>query len=349
MAKRKRFKHLTRADRLQIEAMDRVHTPKQEMADVIGVDVSSIYRELQRGRYIHTNSDLTEEERYSPDIAEEKYQANLRAKGPDLKIGNDQKLADYLEDKIANEGYSPAAALGEIKTQGLEFETTITKATLYSYIDKGVFLTLSNKDLPVKPQRRKKNKKIRRVQKKANAGTSIEKRPPEIDSREEFGHWEMDTVVGKRGESEHSLLVLTERKTREELIFLLYEHTTAQVCLRLDQLEREWGDRFGLVFKTITVDNGTEFADFEGMEKKTDAGKRVDVFYCHPYCSFERGSNENQNRLVRRKIPKGTNFDDKTEEDIQKVEDWINTYPRELFGWHTAGEMFQAELDKLAA
>ena len=231
----------------------------------------------------------------------------------------------------------------------MEFETEISKPTLYSYIDKGIFLTITNKELPVKGRRKKKNKQVRR-QARANAGTSIEKRPEDIDTREEFGHWEMDTVVGKRGESKHSLLVLTERKTRNELIYLLYEHTTEQVCKRLDQLEAEWGERFGQVFKTITVDYGSEFADWEGMKQSAadESEKRVTVFYCHPYCSFERGSNENQNRLVRRKIPKGENFDDRTEDDIQRVEDWSNDYPREMFGWKTSGELFQKELARLA-
>ena len=257
----RRFKQLSRADRLKLEALLKAGHGKQEIADQIGVHVSTIYREIKRGTYTHTNSDLTEEERYSPDIAEDKYQQNLRDKGPDLKIGKDHRLAEYIETKIAEDGYSPGAVLGEIKAKGLEFETEISKPTLYSYIDKGIFLTITNKELPVKGRRKKKNKKVRR-QARANAGTSIEKRPEDIDTREEFGHWEMDTVVGKRGESKHSLLVLTERKTRNELIYLLYEHTTEQVCKRLDQLEAEWGERFGQVFKTITVDNGSEFADW---------------------------------------------------------------------------------------
>ena len=345
----RRFKQLSRADRLKLEALLKAGHGKQEIADQIGVHVSTIYREIKRGTYTHTNSDLTEEERYSPDIAEDKYQQNLRDKGPDLKIGKDHRLAEYIETKIAEDGYSPGAVLGEIKAKGLEFETEISKPTLYSYIDKGIFLTITNKELPVKGRRKKKNKNVRR-QARANAGTSIEKRPEDIDTREEFGHWEMDTVVGKRGESKHSLLVLTERKTRNELIYLLYEHTTEQVCKRLDQLEAEWGERFGQVFKTITVDNGSEFADWEGMQQSAtdESEKRVTVFYCHPYCSFERGSNENQNRLVRRKIPKGENFDDRTEDDIQMVEDWINDYPREMFGWKTSGELFQEELARLA-
>lgn len=346
----RRFKQLTRADRLKIEALDKAkHTPK-EIAEQMGVHISTIYRELKRGRYIHTNSDLTEEERYSPDIAHQKYKENLKAKGPALKIGNDRKLAEYIEDKILNEDYSPEAVLGEIKRKGLEFDTTITKTTLYSYIDKGVFMSLTNKALPVKGRRTKKNKKInRKKQARAAAGESIEKRPEEIDTREEFGHWEMDTVVGKRGESKHSLLVLTERKTRDEIVMKLPEHTAAQVVESLNAIEKEWGDLFPKVFKTITVDNGTEFADYDGIKKSvlTD-DERVKVYYCHPYSSYERGSNENQNKLVRRKIPKGTNFDDRTDEDIQRVQDWINNYPRGIFDYRTSAELFEEELAKIS-
>lgn len=345
---RRRFKHLTKSDRLMIEKMLKQDHSKKEIAAAVGVDESTIYRELKRGRYTHKNSDWTEEERYSPDIAHEKYRENLKAKGPDLKIDHDQKLADYIEKKIGEDGYSPEAVLGEIDREGIEFDTHISKTTLYRYIDIGLFQTITNKDLPVKPRKKKKNKKVRK-QARANAGESIEKRPEEINDREEFGHWEMDTVVGKRGESQHSLLVLTERKTRDEIIFLLMEHTTSQVVSKIDFLEEKWGDQFSLVFKTITVDNGTEFADCSGLERSVlGDGSRTKLYYCHPYSSYERGSNEVQNRLVRRKIPKGTNFDDKTEEDIQAVEDWINDYPRGIFGYETARMRFEREIAALA-
>ena len=109
----RRFKQLSRADRLKLEALLKAGHGKQEIADQIGVHVSTIYREIKRGTYTHTNSDLTEEERYSPDIAEDKYQQNLRDKGPDLKIGKDHRLAEYIETKIAEDGYSPGAVLGE--------------------------------------------------------------------------------------------------------------------------------------------------------------------------------------------------------------------------------------------
>lgn len=344
---KKHFKHLTFNDRLTIEKMLKVGDKPTKIAKALDKHRSSIYREINRGRYIHTNSDLTTEERYSPDIAQEKYRESLKAKGPDLKIGNDQEYADYLEEKIAGEGYSPEAALGEIEEKGLKFKTKISKATLYSYIDMGLFRRLSNKDLPVKYRKKKKKKKVHR-QKRASAGKSIEKRPPIVDTRERFGDWEMDTVIGKRDESKHSLLVLTERKTRYELIYLLPEHTTERVVETLGKLEAKWGDKFSTVFKTITVDNGSEFADHEGIVRSSLSDKeRIDLFYCHPWCSFERGSNENANKLIRRKIPKGTNFDDKTEADIQEVEDWVNDYPRGIFGYKSARVMFESELSLL--
>lgn len=345
----RRFKHLTKADRLVIDTMLRDGKSEKEIAERIGVHESTIYREKKRGQYMHRNSDYTEELRYSPDIAHQKYRENLKAKGPDLKIGNDQKLADYIEKRIADDGYSPGAVLGEIKEKEIPFQTTISKTTLYRYIDMGLFVTITNKELPVKGRKKKKNKKVRK-QSRANAGDSIEKRPEEIDSREEFGHWEMDTVVGKRGESKHSLLVLTERKTREEIITLLYEHTMEQVVKALDSLEEKWGSLFSQIFKTITVDNGSEFSNCAGMEKSAlGDGSRTKVYYCHPYSSYERGTNENQNRLIRRRVPKGENFDDRTEEDIQDVEDWINNYPRKLFGYRTAQTMFNMELKAITA
>ena len=152
------YKHLTFSDRLKIEAWQRVGTSPRTMADELGVHISTIYRELKRGVYEHLNSDYTTETRYSPDIAEEKYQENLRAKGAGLKIGTDREYAAYLEYKVSAEKYAPGAILGEIKRKGLQFCTTISKTTFYRYIEDGVFLTITNKDLPVK--RNKDKQKI---------------------------------------------------------------------------------------------------------------------------------------------------------------------------------------------
>lgn len=345
------FKQLTKADRIKIEALVKAGHGKQEIADQLHVHRSTIYRELKRGTYTALNSDLTTEERYSPDIADDKYRENLKSKGGTLKIGNDIKLANYIENKIINEDYSPAAVLGELKAQGREgdFKVTICVTTLYSYIDKGIFLKLTNKHLPVKKNKKRDYKKVKRQQARTAAGESIEKRPEEIDTREEFGNWEMDTVKGKRGKSKNSLLVLTERKTRDEIIFKLPAHTAEAVVEAVDRLERKWGAMFKEVFKTITVDNGSEFAYCEELERSilNEGEKRTKLYYCHPYSSWERGTNEVTNKMVRRKVPKGTNFDDKTDEEIAAIEDWVNDYPRRIHGYHSARELFEEEIRKI--
>ena len=122
-------KHLTWTDRLKIEKGLREGMKPLEIAARLHVHNTTIYRELKRGRYTHLNSDLTTEERYSPEIAEQRYRENLKAKGGELKIGNDHELAAFIEKKIGEEGYSPAAVVGEIKQRSAKrrFITTSTK------------------------------------------------------------------------------------------------------------------------------------------------------------------------------------------------------------------------------
>ena len=345
-----KFDHLSMRDRIRLETLIKAGHTVIEIANMLGVHRSTIYREIKRGRFVALNTNLTEEERYSPDIAQEKYEENLKCKGSGLKIANDMKLANYIEEKIVDKKYSPAAVLGEIKAENKEseFSVMICTTTLYSYINKGIFLCLTNKDLPVKKNKKRKKKTLKR-QARTEAGESIKNRPEEVDAREVFGHWEMDTVKGKRGKSRNSLLVLTERKTRNEIVTKISDGTTASVVNALDMLERKWGEQFKKVFKTITVDNGSEFADCTGMERSIFDEKkhRTKIYYCHPYSSWERGSNEVTNKLIRRHLPKGVNFDNKTEEEIANIENWINTYPRKIHGWSSAEKMFKKEIEKI--
>lgn len=345
----KHYKHLSESDRIKMETLLNKGYSKPEIAEYLHVHRSTIYREIKRGEYIHRNSDYTEEVRYSSDKGQQTHDWNAQGKGKPLKIGNDVKLAEYIEQKIVEDKYSPEAALAAAETSGIEFNTTISVRTLYRYIDNGIFLKLTNKDLPVKGKKKKKNRKVQ-TQKRASAGESIENRPDEVKDRETFGHWEMDTVKGKRGVTKSCMLVLTERKTRDEIIFKLKDQKAESVVDALDRLEKKWGDMFYKVFRSITVDNGVEFSDYEGMERSIlrPGEKRTFLFYCHPYSSWERGSNENQNKLIRRHIPKGEDFDEKQDRDIEYIENWINNYPRGIFGYRTSAELFEEELRKLA-
>lgn len=345
----KLFKHLSQNDRIKMETMLNSGHKVVEVAEYLHVHRSTIYREIKRGEYTHRNSDYTEETRYSSDLGQKNHDWNAQGKGRNIKIGNDRPLAEYIEGKIIEDKYSPEAALAAAAESGIEFTTSISVRTLYRYIDKGIFLKLTNKDLPVKGKRKKHNKRVR-VQKRASAGESIENRPDEVKDREIFGHWEMDTVKGKQGVTKSCMLVLTERKTRDEIIVKLPDQKAASVVEAIDRLERKWGDMFTKVFRSITVDNGVEFSDYEGLERSVlhEGEKRTFAFYCHPYSSWERGSNENNNRLIRRHIPKGEDFDEKQNRDIEYIENWINNYPRGIFGFKTSAQLFEEEIRKLA-
>lgn len=340
------FKHLTYTDRLRIELYIREGKKTKEIARLLGVHVSTINRERKRGQYEHLNSDYTTEQRYSPEIAQDRYKRNLQAKGAPLKIGSDHELAQFIEDKIGNEKYSPAAVIGEIKTLGLCFSTTLCEKTIYNYIDKGIFLTITNKNLPVKGTRKRKYQKVR--QSRAPRGESIEKRPEVIESRTTFGQWEMDTVIGRKKDKE-TLLVLTERLTRYEIIIGMPDRTAASVVRALDALEKEYGKKFMAIFQSITVDNGVEFSDCAGIERShTGAGTRTKVYYCHAYSSWERGSNENANKLIRRHIPKGADLRRVKRATIKQIETWINNYPREILGFQTSEMLFERCLCEIA-
>lgn len=347
------YKCLSWQQRLQLEAYLKTKTPKKEIARLLGVHISTVYREVKRGTYPHKTAiydcygekTYTYNERYSPDIAEEKYRQGLTARGVPLKIGNDYELAEYIENRIVDEQLTPLAVLGEIDRNGLQFRTKICLRTLYSYIDKGVFLRLDLKHLPIK-SKRKKHKRKTTVAAKPSRGTSIEKRPDVINDRTEIGHWEIDCVEGKKGTKE-TLLCCSERFTRKEIIIKIPDKTAESVVKALNVLERKYGKLFRKVFKTITVDNGVEFSDCEGMEKSIYKGQRTKVYYCHPYSSCERGTNERLNREIRRKIPKGSDLSKYTQQDIQAVEDWMNNYPRQVLGFATPNELFNAFLDSL--
>lgn len=345
----RKYKHLKYEDRLKIEELYKQKHTVIDIAQRIGVSRQTIYNELERGKYLkRRDSDWKDIECYSADIAEAKYQAGLEVRGTQLKIAKDHELAAYIEKQIIENHYSPEAIVFEIKNKGLQFQTDICFRTIYSYIDKGVFLHVTNKDLPCRRDKKRAYHKITVKEKKY--GTRIDERPAEVMTREEFGNWEMDTVVGAKGKSKKSLLVLTERKTRREIVRLLPEHTASCVVEKLNELESSFGSLFSTVFRTITCDNGAEFAYSDEMEKSSlvQNTNRTKIYYCHPYSSWERGSNEVCNRLIRRHIPKGVNFDNKTDEEIAALENWINHYPRRQFAGKTAQDMYDKEILRLA-
>lgn len=330
---RRKGKHLNYEERIKIETLYKEGYNALKISERIGCSKRTIEREIKQGIVELKNSDWTMRKEYSAAVGQEKHDRKATGKGPTLKIGKDYRFVEYIESSIKS-GNSPYATLQNIKNNNLNFNTQISLKTLYNYIDAGLFINISNKDLPVKKDGKKRNYHQIRTAITNKKGTSISERPDEIDKREEIGHWEMDTVVGKQG-TKTVLLVLSERVLRKELIFKLSGKTQDEVIRVLDSIERKIGRvKFSETFKTITTDNGCEFLNFEGVEQSlfSKTKPRTKMYFAHPFSSWERGTNENINKMIRRFIPKGVDISKFSKNEIKRIEHWINNYPRKVLG-----------------
>lgn len=326
-------KHLIYEERIKIETLYKEGLSATAIGKRLNRSKRTIERELKRGMVELKNSDWTMRKEYSAVAAQNIHDEKATAKGPALKIGNDHKLVKYIESSI-KAGYSPYATLQNIENKKLKFNTQISLKTLYNYIDAGLFINISNKDLLIKKNGKKRNYHKIRTAIRNKRGTSIAERPIKIDERCELGHWEMDTVVGKQG-TKAALLVFTEIASRKELIFKIKGKTQDEVIRVLDSIERKIGRvKFSERFKTITTDNGCEFLDFEGIEKSlfSKTKTRTKMYFAHPFSSWERGSNENANKMIRRFIPKGVDISNYSNNEIKHIEHWMNNYPRKILG-----------------
>lgn len=329
--------YMTYAERIRLEEKLEHGDSVARIAEEMGFSKQTIYNEMKRGAYSRTverHGYYREETHYSADKAQQIHDYNQTAKGRPLKIGHDYAYAEYLERKIIQDRYSPAAALAAARSAG--HQTQICVTTLYNYIDKGIFYHLDNRALWEKSKRKKRSQRpeSRVVHKKL---PSIEQRPQKINDRTEKGHWEMDLVVGIK-ESKAVLLTLTERVSRYEIILKLPDRRAATIRAAFDDLEKKT-PKFKQKFKSITTDNGAEFLEYNLLRRSIRGGTRFEVYYCHSYAAWEKGSNENHNRMIRRFFPKGTDFSKITKEQIAQIQNWMNRYPRKILDWRTPEEL----------
>ena len=343
---RRKSHHFTKRLRDQLEALYNAGVPVAEIAAQLGYSRQSIYKELNHGFYMHTNTDLTETRKYSADKADARAKLMASGKGAPLKIGSDYAFASFIE-KMIKKKYSPAAILAYIKENNLKFDTKICRCTLYSYIAKGVFLSISNKNLLRKGKKKKKTSTENKGKRLPDPVHCIENRPVEVSARSSFGHWEIDSVIGTSDKGD-TLLVFTERLTRMELIYRVPDKTAANIVLILDKLQHRLGlNSFRKLFKSITTDNGTEFSNHSRIEFDKNGRRRTNLYYCHPYSSWERGSNENQNAFIRRFIPKGVPISKYSYSMIKDIQNFINDYPRQSLFWKSSSFLFNSQLQSL--
>ena len=347
----KKYKQINEAERELIERLLRNNTPKKQIARMLNRSITTIRKEIKRGsveqrKEIKTtkkdaNIPLYKTELvYFADVGQRIYKQNRSHCGRKCKIIECRDFLNYVEQQVKSDKlWSLDAAAGHAKKLNL-FEQTVTTQTLYNWVDLGLCST-RNIDLLKKVGWKTHQKKVR--EHKKCLGRSIDERPEIVDSRLEFGHWEGDDIVGK--DSKGHWITLIERKTRMGFIFNVKDKQACRIVEVVDRLERMFGALFPLVFKTITFDNGTEFSSSNLME----GNQRTIIYYAHPYSSWERGSNENWNGIIRRYFPKGTSFDDVQDEDLRRIQNMINNMPRKMFNYNSSRELFSQELQILIA
>jgi IS30 family transposase len=309
------------------------------IAKLLNRPINTITNELRRGTVDQIKQGKLVKIYYA-DTGQAKYEANRRNTGRRYELLQCSEFVSHVEKMMIEEGWSVDAAVGRATATG-KFDKMLCTKTIYNYIDLGL-MKVKNTDLPLKLKRHTKGIRVRTNKRKL--GDSIENRPSHVESREEFGHWEIDTVIGSKSKEDESLLTMVERKTRNALIRKIPSKTAEAVRKEFDQIKDEFGSRFQQVFRSLTADNGSEFAALSALKEEN-----VGVYFTHPYSAFERGTNENHNGLIRRFIPKGKKISDYSQEAIARVEEWMNGLPRKILGYKTPEELFEAELDLIYA
>lgn len=335
----KKGQHLLSEERHVIEVKRREKWSIYRIAKELNRPFNTIKNEIKRGTITLYNGSV---ERYKADVGYAVYlehRSECRRKYRCLAVS---AFLKYVQKRFKKDKWSLDACVGEALRSGkYKRDETVCTKTLYRYVDLGL-MSVKNIDLPEKLRRNTKHHKT--TENRKNLGNSIDERPESVNSREEFGHWEIDSVLGKKKDTEPAVISLTERKVRNSIWLKVKDHSAEAVDEALAKLFDEYGDKYREVFKTITADNGSEFANLSGLESKG-----VGVYFTHPYTSCEKGTVECHNRMLRRFIPKGKSIADYTADQILMFADIINGLPRKQLDYHTPEELFDEELDRIFA
>lgn len=342
LPERKRGQHLQREERGAIQALKQQGLSNRAIARELGCSPTTIGNELRRGTPSR-KSNKGRAPSYSARLGEAVYRVNrLRCRKPH-KLPSCGAFVSWTVIQAREHKWSLDACVGYARRHGLfpQSEMVCTR-TLYREVWAGN-LPLGITELP-EAVKRKRAQSPKPQENKKHYGKSIDLRPEIASQRTEEGHWEGDTVVGKRAGKEAVVFSLLEKKTQNYMAFLIPGKTSEAVMSAMRILKAEFGDRFDQVFKTITVDNGSEFADFAQCESWG-----TQVFFAHPYTSWERAQNERHNGLFRAFVPKGVSMQNYSAEYILTAADELNARPRRKLGYATPEELFDSFLDQIYA
>ena len=316
------YTHLSIIERSQLDILNRQGWTVRAIAQEIGRHPSTVAREMNRNHV---------EGVYEAEVSQRAYQQRREFSKP---VGKwTAELAKEVEERL-QQTWSPEQISQGYKAAG---NTLVSFKTIYRWIYAGRLARAEVSMLRHKGKRRKPLETRGRFL----VGKSIKQRPKEVRSREIFGHWELDTVVSSRGKSKACVATFIERKTRLYTAIKMPDRTALSMEIAFGVAASQYPQG---TFKSATTDRGKEFACFSSLEFTHN----MDVYFADPYSSWQRGSNENGNGLLREFFPKGKDFAEVTDVELAKALNLINNRPRKCLGWKTAHESFTDALSHLA-
>ena len=324
------YKHLTQVERCQIEAYLSSGDSMRSVARKIGRNVGTISREVKRNRNPAPDSNYEGASAHQQAVTRRSEASRVPRKVTPTHL-------DRIHDRLV-EGHSPDVIANGL---GLTGHLRLSTPWIYQLIDREVvngdddFKTLLWRKYRKRPSRFKASAGVHLIPDRVD----IQDRPPEVETREQFGHWEGDTIVGAHHQG--AIVTLLERRTRYLKCFAVNARTKDAVA---DGIIRMMGPLAATV-RTITFDNGGEFAAHERIAAALDC----DIFFARPYKSCERGANENANGLLRRHFPKGESLIDVDPDHLQWSEDILNAQRRKSLDFKTAQTCFEAEREAIMA
>jgi transposase, IS30 family len=314
------YSQLTDEDRIEIYAMKQAGKEQKNIAAALGVAASTISRELKRNAGLRG---------YRPKQAQQK--ALWRRFTARKAVKMTPATISYIKEKLDQE-HSPEQIAERMKIDPGWDGPTVSHERIYQHIwqDKAVGGLLYKKLRICGTKQRRKRRNSRDMRGTIKNRVSIAERPGIVERKIRIGDWEGDTVVGKNHQG--ALVTLVDRKSKLTLIGKVNRYTAKAVEKTIVELMELLPRRS----YTLTVDNGKEFASHEAV---ADA-LRIKVYFADPYCSWQRGLNENTNGLIRQYVPKGSDVRPITEQQILHIMDRLNNRPRKSLGYLTPNEVF---------
>ena len=317
----KEYVPITLKDRENLIILKDQGYTQKTIAQAIGFSQSTVSRELSRNRSYA-------QQFYTTEIAQNKAMIRKRR---GCKIDKNQELKSHILEKLEL-GWSPDVISNRLTLES--GQRYISHETIYSWL---YGPTQKKQKLYKFLTRHKSRRGIRKSYEpkplKIRDKISVHTRPEAINSRETIGHWEGDLVIGKYHKTQ--ILNLQERKSRFVILEKLPSKRALPVTGKICEISNTLKKRGKIPFLSLTLDNGSEFSEFKKLQEDLE----IDVYFCDPYASWQKGGIENANSIIRRTIPKKSDFNKYSDQDINDLMWNMNTTPRKCLGYKTPYEV----------